>query len=323
MTGALSHRGVEFDFQRLFTYDAVDHCPLRSEGAGGWDGDQLPCLEDILGYSGQLPAFPSLATRALQLLADPEVEVTELAKLINSDQAVSTQVLRVVNSAAFRGTSEIVNIQHAVTRLGLSMVAQILAVAATRSLFDRSARSTYRAYAPLWDRLWLNAITAAFSGLWLASNHARENAGEAFACCLLHDVGKTGVLHGVGELLADGRLDEPLPVWTVEFLMEDLHIAIGGEMALTWGLPGPIVRAIRDHHAPTLEPGAGVVHLVRLVSAFTEIRVNPHPRWGLELEALEGAATLGLTSAVLDRLATVIEQAEERARLMIAPAGPR
>ena len=289
------------------------------------DVDQLPCLDDLLAYTGQIPAFPSLATRALQVLADPDVEVSELSRLINSDQAVSAHVLRVANSAAYRGTSEISNIQHAVTRLGLALVAQILAVAATRSLFDRSARSTYRAYAPLWDCVWLNAITAGFSGLWLAANHLRENAGEAFACCLLHDVGKTGVLHGVGELVSDGRLEGPLPVWTVEFLMEDLHIAMGGELAMTWELPELITRAVRDHHLQQLPAGRGheVVHLVRVVSAFTEIRVNPRHRWGIDHEALSSAAHLGLTEDVLERLASVVEQAEERARLLISPTSPR
>jgi len=69
---------------------------------------------------------------ALQLLArlqDPEVELQELTDLISRDLALSHQLLRLINSAAFALRREVQSIHQAVTLLGTRTVARMASLA--------------------------------------------------------------------------------------------------------------------------------------------------------------------------------------------------
>jgi HD-like signal output (HDOD) protein len=308
--------GGGYDFSKLLSYDGASRSPLDPKGPES--PIPLPSLGDIMYFSSSIPSFPAIATRALHLLADPDVELKELTTLINSDQGIAANVLKVANSPAFRGTAEITNIQLAVNRLGLNLVSQLLAVSSTRALFNPASRRIFEEYAPIWKRLWINSITSAFAGLWLAVNHLRDTTGNAFACCLLHDVGKTVVLHGIGALIDQTALTAPFNRDVVEFLLEDLHVDAGRKMALSWKLPTKVTEAIELHHEAKVPATKQLqtVFLVRLVSGLVEIRSNPKHRWALEEEVLESAKALELGYGYLDRIVEVIKEAADRAELI-------
>ena len=60
----------------------------------------LSDLDDLIS-SVPLPAMPETAVRLLELSQNPEVEPMDFAKVIETDAALSTQVLSFVNSAYF------------------------------------------------------------------------------------------------------------------------------------------------------------------------------------------------------------------------------
>ena len=63
-------------------------------------------LAEMLGYELQqdqleVPLLPEVAGRVVHLTQDPESDATQLAQLIQSDQALASHVIRIANSAAY------------------------------------------------------------------------------------------------------------------------------------------------------------------------------------------------------------------------------
>ena len=79
-------------------------------------------LEERLNSSNlELPVMPRVASKVFTLTNDPKSEVSDLSKLIHSDQSIASHVLRIANSAAYGGGEQIVSLQQAVTRLGMKL----------------------------------------------------------------------------------------------------------------------------------------------------------------------------------------------------------
>ena len=69
--------------------------------------------------------IPGVKTQCLRLLKEvnkPEAEVSDIAKVISSDVALSFKLLRYINSAAFMLRNEVTSIQQAIVLLGMNEV---------------------------------------------------------------------------------------------------------------------------------------------------------------------------------------------------------
>ena len=82
-------------------------------------------------------ALLTVAAEAKQ--AEPSIPV--IAKAINSDIAISSAILQVCNSAAFRRTREITSIDQAVMVLGLKRIIPLVKAVALKASMAQSEKS--------------------------------------------------------------------------------------------------------------------------------------------------------------------------------------
>ena len=108
--------------------------------------------------AGELPAFPGVAARLVDLLEHPEAELREVEALVSQDPAVSSQVLRVANSLMYRGAMPIETVPQAVLRLGFRETAQVAMSAACRVLFSLEDRAELELFPDVWRALWLDSL---------------------------------------------------------------------------------------------------------------------------------------------------------------------
>ena len=87
---------------------------------------------DLITEVTQLPVQPGAAMRLLWMLEDPRTSAADLGRLIESDPALSTQVIRLANTAFYGLSGKVSSAWRAVTVLGLATVRAI----ATTSAFD-------------------------------------------------------------------------------------------------------------------------------------------------------------------------------------------
>ncbi|MCC6748528.1 MAG: HDOD domain-containing protein [Deltaproteobacteria bacterium] len=311
-----------FDLLSLAEYDrATRVAALPNELA-----DAREVAEALLEYlrttSDPLPAFPIMAARGLQLLSNPDLEIGELVKLINSDPAMTAQVLRVANSAYYSRGIEVAAVGQAVSRLGLAKVAQLMAVTSLRTLYDPQIQAGQKRFSTVWRRLWSHSVVSAYGSLWLAVNVLDDPSGRAFVGGLLHDIGKIVALQGLGGLSYLGKFTERASPNQVEDVLEVLHVDVGVEMALRWQLPAFVADLIVDHHGLELPalPENYAAHVVRLVSGMNEVRTNPRFRWDLEEELDASARALTMDGVALHKVAATLREAAERAQALFSAA---
>ena len=182
-----------------------------------------------------LPLLPQVANQVLMVADDPNADASKLSSLIQKDQALAGQILRIANSPAYLPRSPIVSLQQAIAWLGLNMLSGI-----AFSVSVQSGVFNIKGYENEVKGLWRHALTTGLYGKEIARK-IRHNVENAFLCGLLHAIGKPVLLHLI---LSMTKNSETKPSWAVmEQLMNECHISIGNKLAECWKLPTPVCEA--------------------------------------------------------------------------------
>jgi len=192
----------------------------------------------------ELPTLPLPRVRALALLSDEAVGVTEIAEVVASDPGLTVAVLRAANSAISAPTSRVRSTSQAIIRIGLGATRRIVMGAVVGKSFDGLGRADLHV-----DALWRHLVATAL----LAETLARVGEGttDAFTAGLLHDVGRLAMAsHDPNRYARVVNLARRgVSVRDAEQVMFGAdHGAIGAELAETWRLPESIGEAIAGHH---------------------------------------------------------------------------
>lgn len=192
--------------------------------------------------SVELPLLPKVASRVLNLVQDPDSDVTQLARLIETDPALAGHVMKIANSAAYTPNINLVSLQQAIARLGMNIIAEIaLSVSVTAKMFN----------APGFEKLISEILKHSVStGFWSreVARVVRRNVESAFLCGLLHEMGVPVTIQAVSEIAL--RLGIQLDEADMEQLIDRHATAMGVMIAEHWHLPEIVlvtIRQIRDH----------------------------------------------------------------------------
>ena len=69
-----------------------------------------------------LPSMPTIAMQVLELAQKADVDIAEIARIICKDPAMSSKILRTVNSSFYGRSQHVSTISHALVILGLQSV---------------------------------------------------------------------------------------------------------------------------------------------------------------------------------------------------------
>ena len=105
----------------------------------GLDSNKL--LEQIK----ELPAMPNVIVKALGIMKDDNSGTKELSDIMAYDQALTTQVLKLVNSAYYGFAQEITSVNKALALLGMTQTRNIIiAVAMKPMLTSQGGRDMWK-----------------------------------------------------------------------------------------------------------------------------------------------------------------------------------
>ena len=252
-----------------------------------------------------LPVFNQTGMRVQQEVAKADPDLRTIEKLISSDQALTTQVLRTANSAFYKGLSKANSIREAIIRLGTNEVGNIVSLCTQQVNY----RSTDPFILELMKRLWQHSVGCAIGSQWLARQLKFDAlAADAFTAGLLHDVGKLLVLKVIEVL----RRSKSVTVQTSESFMLEvldfLHTEQGWQLSQRWNLPDIYSHVIRAHHDPELNTGDTLLILVRLANkACNKMGIGLKTDPEISLETTPEANLLGLNGILLARLEIQLE----------------
>lgn len=222
-------------------------------------------LDDLVRRMESLPKLPDTTLRLVRIANDPESTIEEIVDTVRYDQTVTTELLRLCNSAYFGLLRTITSIDEAVRYIGTAKLIQLVMAAHTRALLAPEQVG----YGLLPGALWAHSVGVALGCQLVAAKTGMQKKGLLFTLGLLHDIGKIVLNeHVTSEYAQIGQLvgDEGLSFLEAERLVLGVtHAEVGEQLARRWGLPDPIPCCIRYHHEPralpTPDPLIDAVHL--------------------------------------------------------------
>lgn len=216
-----------------------------------------PHYEKLIAVES-LPPMPVTAAKLLTMAADPDVDIDDLAIVIERDPPLASRIIGVANSAFYAPRQPVTSIKEAIIRvLGLNMVRNIAFGLALTGGFSTSA-------CPRFDLTlyWITALGTAdlSSGLARAANiEGMPDPDTAYLVGLLHNIGELLLVHLFPREMdeAMGRLvDQPgtdLADHERSLLGID-HWGAGGFLMRHWQLPPVVATSIEALADPAACP---------------------------------------------------------------------
>lgn len=228
--------------------------------------------KELVDVIDALPQFPENIARINSLLNDPDFKLSDIAAHISNDIALTADLLKLVNSAAFSLANPCHKIADAVKLVGVNGIRNLLySLGSIKSLGAGSKEQR---------RLWDHSYRVAFYAYNLArSFYASQRAvvDDSYVCGLLHDMGKVvfdsahpQLIEKVKQMSENKALSSSL----VERLAAGSnHAEIGSLIAEKWNFPRVIADTIRCHHEPDAAPEnvknlVGVVYFANMLAHY-------------------------------------------------------
>jgi HD-like signal output (HDOD) protein len=228
-------------------------------------------LDRLVAQAGDLYSLPAVAMEILELASDAKADARKLKECIERDPALTTKILRVVNSSLFGLAQQVSDLNQALALLGMKpLKLLVLGFSLPDALFQNVAGEMLSRY---WQRTLVKSIAARE-----ISERIRSDLGdEAFIAGLLQDIGQLVLIQCVGEpyiqFVGKAR-GEPGDLKRLERRALGFdHVQLSAELLNRWGLPGLIVEAVAglessETIARTSNPLIRVLDLAELVATL-------------------------------------------------------
>ena len=200
--------------------------------------------------SPNMPTLPAVAVRILELTGRRDVELSEIAKVVENDPAIASRVLKTVNSSFYGLTRRVGSIRQALAYLGMETVKGLVLGFSLARTFDDEEDVIFD-----FDEYWKRSIFAASAARALAGMLRLEDPDEAFVAALVRDIGMVAMWRHFGDRylqildLADGDHRSLAALERRHFEVD--HAQIGAGMLEGWKFPSNIVDAVLLHHHGT------------------------------------------------------------------------
>lgn len=218
---------------------------------------------------GNVPTLPAAATRALAIVNDPKCSVRDFSRIIETDPALATSLLKLVNSSFYGGATKISNLTTGIARLGLRETQNLILAVSVRSVF----RWMPKAQQEERERLWRHSSLTGVLCRHINEKLGLDFGGEELTAGLAHDLGRIMLAVGYPDvfckLAALKLVDERDLIEQEQKLLGFTHCDLGAWLTTMWNLPADLSEAIQYHHQPHEAPRHAI--LASVVNIAEEI----------------------------------------------------
>lgn len=260
--------------------------------------------KQLIAGNIRLPALPESMFEVKKILDDEEKGAADIAKVIKSDQALSTAVIRIANSSRFNSRGiKTSNLPMAIQRIGGKRTFEVLIAISSKVLLqvkDKQLQENIR-------KSFQHAQAVAVASQEIARCLRDPASEEAFLAGFIHDIGLPAVICAVpDELLA-------LSVHERESVLDSLHREVGGRLLAMWGMPSALIEIASYHELEGDDRPSG--KLIDYVDAanFLVNRMKAAALGEAECDFIQSPAIarLGMSEAVLISVEMEVEEAVE------------
>ncbi len=196
------------------------------------------CSDIVTGHIS-LPTMPDVVIRLQKAFTDENSSAITIQNLLQSDPTISAHLLKIANSALYKGADEIDSLQQAIVRMGMEVVHSQVMVFAAKQMFHAKSDTMKQRMQSLWKSC---RRVAGFSRV-LAKKTGMFTPESAQLAGLLSDLGEVALLQYAqdhSELYNDEEaLDQTI---------HSLRPQINGMLMNSWSLGQDIITVGEGSH---------------------------------------------------------------------------
>jgi len=235
-------------------------------------------MDNQLQRLSHLPSLPTVAVELLRMFADPEVSISDVVYVLQTDPALSGKILKAANTSQFGMRRPVSDLQRAVVLLGKKSV---MALALGFSLAEASMSTG--PHANLYSDFWFQSLVRGCTASLLAAKYTKVDSGEAFTIGLLARIGRLAMLNCDRERFVACLQKSQETAESLDHIEQQsasiTSMQVTLHLAHEWKLPAHCIDAISqmnasmDEACENRQPGSDFIDLtdiLRIANAFAE-----------------------------------------------------
>ncbi len=261
-------------------------------------------ITDILHGDLNLSSPPGVYFELKKIIDDSTKSLTDAAFILEKDSALTSKLLKIVNSAFFGFPATIASVERAMTIIGAQELQNLVLGAVIVERFSDLPGDTMTMH-----DFWARSVKCALIAREIDVHLGKQFKESVFVCGLLHDVGQLVFYKRIPSLAreVDLRLRSSAETFfedeyriETELIGFD-HFQTGAELCRLWKLPDIISESIGLHYFPdNTESFYQIAAIVRLANYFCKLDISHDPVI---------SNTLGITE---QELAMILEKSYEQ-----------
>jgi len=225
----------------------------------------------LIEGTSELPTIPVVATKVLELLDKPDVELDEVADLILTDQIMAARVIKIVNSPLYRAAQEIRSVKRALIYLGFRHIRELALTCSFLEVFQgKDGVFNIRTF-------WEHSFGVGVVSKLIAQRARFPDVEKAYLGGIIHDIGEVFFSYYLRdqfqEVLDSIKGEAYKLVDAEEKFFGTTHCEIGEIIARNWNFPADYCEVVSLHHDPQLAVvNPTLTAIVNLADLFCSVR---------------------------------------------------
>ncbi len=204
--------------------------------------------DEILKKVHMLPPLPASVTRLTEMASNLNSDISKMSEIISRDQAITSLLLKVVNSSFYGLSSRVSTIPQAVMILGYNEIKNMVLSLSIMNVGKKIGSNLVFTK----EEFWRHSLSCAVLSKMLARHFKIREPEENFVIGLIHDMGKLFLCDmyakEYSELLQKSEKREKR-LYVMEKAMFGLdHAQIADLLCYYWKIPEKIRVVVGDHH---------------------------------------------------------------------------
>jgi putative nucleotidyltransferase with HDIG domain len=212
-----------------------------------------------------LPPFPAVALKALNVISGKDSSLRELCDLIRTDPVFSSEILRIANSPLVAFSKQITSVLQASMLLGFRRLRNVVITVGLRAYLNHSVT-------PALQSCWRHSVACAMIADRIAGWSATDK-NFAYTAGVLHDIGRVALTTLLPQSYArviERAADRPSDILQIERELCGIdHCEAGRSLVIAWKLPQDFVEIASHHHDPVTSAN-GATSVIKIGCALAD-----------------------------------------------------
>jgi putative nucleotidyltransferase with HDIG domain len=209
-------------------------------------------IDVLLKQIDRLKPFSQSEHKVLEIVSNEDSSMQDLVEVIQYDQAMTANLLRICNSSYFALSRKITSVKQAVTYLGTDKVGWMVMMGSSSHMLGKAQAG----YDLSEGDLWRYSVASALIAQEIAERCRFKNSSFVFTSALLKDLGKVVlndyVKEAVQEIMFEVREKGMTFLEAEKAVLGVDHAEMGAKIGEKWGFSPLMIQVIRNHHISEL-----------------------------------------------------------------------